>query len=727
MGYCFSYPSQTLPDRDAVLLRWTKNIDVPGVVGTRVGDALRRALDEMGLAPGPVRVLNDTVAALLATGTVVRRNGVTWKCRDGIGLIVGTGTNMAAFFDATEALKLGLRAGDPPMAVNLESGNVDPPYLTEADDAIDAASQNPGRQRFEKAVSGYYLPFLFKALHPDHPLDPHEGTAPLAALAESGPAGPARDTAQAFLHRSADLVAASLCAVLDTYAHDPGPVGILAEGSLFWRTRGIARASSGHWSSSRARRGPSRSSASKMRTCTAPRAPPSPRKNPLPQAVESRRNSRSRRGVPIALTPPPAGPKLGFVVDPPDSEERIAEARAKLNELVALVKGKKTLLTQTHDFPDPDTIASALGLGWLLRELTGVEATIGYGGAIGRAENKAMIKVLGIKMRKTSPADFSRYDLVALLDTQPHVPNHCIPADQPVNIVFDHHFPRALEGPEPEFYDVGGTYGATSTKVAELIDASGLTPPKNVATALLYGIKSDTKNLGRETSPADTSSYLYLLRLADTRLLAEIEHPQVPLDYFRVLNKAIMRGKIHGTMIVSDLGEIYTPDLCAEIADRLLQIEGVNHALVVGWYEESLFLSLRTRSRSKNAGKILHSIVSRDTDGSAGGHRTTAGARISVENRSQRARADIRRKVTREVVAAFGQDFRHFNRVVQNRDLGVVAIPPPPKDESKRSTNGRKETERRERAPPGRHGAKSEEARGERRPRRTKPHASADP
>lgn len=235
VGYCFSYPSETLEDRDAVLLRWTKNIEIPGVVGSRVGHALRRALEQAGLSPGPVRVLNDTVAALLAAGTVAERSDKIGACRDSIGLIVGTGTNMAAFFDQTEAPKL---PGDGPMAINLESGNIDPPHLTEADDAVDAASPNPGRQRFEKAVSGYYLPFLFKALHPQHPLNPDEGTAPLAALAHSGSADSAQDTARALLDRSADLVAAALSAVVDSYVHEPGPISILAEGSLFWRTPG---------------------------------------------------------------------------------------------------------------------------------------------------------------------------------------------------------------------------------------------------------------------------------------------------------------------------------------------------------------------------------------------------------------------------------------------------------------------------------------------------------
>ena len=386
-------------------------------------------------------------------------------------------------------------------------------------------------------------------------------------------------------------------------------------------------------------------------------------------------------------------------MDAPTEEACVERAQPKLEELRKLAQGKSTLLAQTHDYPDPDTIASALGLGWLMGELFGIETTIGYGGIIGRAENKAMIKVLGIKMRRTATSDFKRFDLLALLDTQPEVGNHCVPFERTPDIVFDHHFPRDLEGPTPEFHDVGGEYGATSTKVVELIMASGLEPPTNIATALFYGVKSDTMNLAREASAADVAAYLYLFPRADNRLLAEIEHPQVPLDYFRVFNKAIMRGRIYGTMIVSDLGEVYTPDLCAEVADRMLQVEGVNHALVAGWYEEALFLSLRTRSRAKNAGRILHSLVTKHTQGTAGGHGPMAGARIPMEGRSQRSRADIRRKIVQKVVAAFGQDFKHYSRMVNPSDSDLSMAPPPPKDggddkKAKPDKNGKVDSQR---------------------------------
>jgi nanoRNase/pAp phosphatase (c-di-AMP/oligoRNAs hydrolase) len=367
----------------------------------------------------------------------------------------------------------------------------------------------------------------------------------------------------------------------------------------------------------------------------------------------------------------------------PDLEAAKARGQLKLEELRKVANGKRTLLAQTHDYPDPDTIASALALTWLLRELEGVETELGYGGIIGRAENKAMIKVLGIKMHRTTPADFDKYDLVALLDTQPEVGNHSCPVTRTPDIVFDHHFRRELEGAEPAFFDVGGTYGATSTKMTEVVIASELTPPTQIATALFYGVKSDTRNLARQAGNADLTAYLYLLPHIDTVLLSEIEHPQVPLDYFRVLNKAISRAKIYGNMLVADLGSLYTPDLCAEVADRMLQVENIKHAVATGWYEEALFLSLRTRSRSKNAGRILHTIVSDLNVGTAGGHGPMAGARIPVDGRSQRSRADIRRRLLSRLITAFGQDYRRFERILDPKDAFVTdEQPPPPREQA---------------------------------------------
>ena len=221
VGYVFSFPSDVQEDRDALLLRWTKDIEIPGVIGTRVGAGLAEALENVRCEPTSVTVLNDTVAALMGGA-----HGFRGPATNVIGLIIGTGTNMAAFFDSSQAPKLSARGLEGDVAVNLESGNFDPPHLSRWDDELDAESVNPGRQRFEKAVSGHYLPLLFERL---------TGTAVPdggALVARRGQGSEEAEIAGLLLARSADLVSAGLAAIIGT--RPEGPIGILAEGGLCW-------------------------------------------------------------------------------------------------------------------------------------------------------------------------------------------------------------------------------------------------------------------------------------------------------------------------------------------------------------------------------------------------------------------------------------------------------------------------------------------------------------
>lgn len=224
VGYVFSYPTAVTADRDATLIHWTKGVELPDVVGRSVGAGLRAALERQGLRPPRVTVLNDTVAALLC-GAALHAG----RPRDTVGLIVGTGTNMAAFFDHRAAPKLP--EGPGAWAVNLESGAFDLPERGAADALVDARSVNPGAQRYEKAISGLYLPRLLALLEPEAP--PCEDAGGLVTLRESDPDSPGGVAAAALLSRSARLVAAGLAAVFDHLDGD-GPVGVLAEGGLFW-------------------------------------------------------------------------------------------------------------------------------------------------------------------------------------------------------------------------------------------------------------------------------------------------------------------------------------------------------------------------------------------------------------------------------------------------------------------------------------------------------------
>lgn len=221
LGYCFSYPAEVFPDGDARLLRWTKGVDIPEVVGMKVGSALREALARAGVKTTGVAVLNDTVASLAGGAYLSASEEFEERF---IGLIVGTGTNMAANFGSHQLTKVD--SFDGRQLVNLESGNFHPPCLQDFDDAYDAGTGNPGRQRLEKAVSGYYLPFLYDQIHPGK-IRPEKGSAQLVKLRGSGD-----PTAAALLTRSAQLVAAGLAGVAHFYG--PGRVAVLGEGSLLW-------------------------------------------------------------------------------------------------------------------------------------------------------------------------------------------------------------------------------------------------------------------------------------------------------------------------------------------------------------------------------------------------------------------------------------------------------------------------------------------------------------
>lgn len=348
-------------------------------------------------------------------------------------------------------------------------------------------------------------------------------------------------------------------------------------------------------------------------------------------------NSRTRSGG------DPAQPTPKTVAELP--------ARLKLEELLKVARGKRRGLVMTHDNPDPDSIASAVALAHLLERKAGMDARVGYGGIIGRAENIALVKVLKLPIIPVSQVVFSEYDFLALVDTQPSVGNHALPARYLADAVLDHHPLRPDTAATP-FADVGGDFGATSTMVVEYLRAAKLEPSVEVATALFYGIKTDSRDLGRQTTDADIDAYLWLFPRVDKPQLGRIEHPDLPPQYFRLYQTAYERSVVYGTSIVADLEEIYSPDMVAEVAERLLSLEHMKWSLGYGTYRGQLYFSLRTRDRRMNAGRLIREICG-DLGGSAGGHGSMAGARVPLPT-AKNAITAMKRKLLRKFLEGFG-------------------------------------------------------------------------
>ena len=235
IGYCFSYPSRIDTGRRCKIASLDQGGRHSGNgEDSFVGKPLLDYLNEKNkIRFTGVKVLNDTIASLFA--------GLTDKSYDAyIGLIVGTGTNMATFIPSDKITKL-----DPEchvqglIPVNLESGNFYPPFLTAVDDTVDATSDSLGKQRFEKAVSGMYLGDILKAAFPLEEFEEKFDARKLTAIMNYPDIH--KDiyvqVAHWIYNRSAQLVAASLAgliALLKSYNRDIHRVCLIAEGSLFW-------------------------------------------------------------------------------------------------------------------------------------------------------------------------------------------------------------------------------------------------------------------------------------------------------------------------------------------------------------------------------------------------------------------------------------------------------------------------------------------------------------
>jgi nanoRNase/pAp phosphatase (c-di-AMP/oligoRNAs hydrolase) len=199
-----------------------------------------------------------------------------------------------------------------------------------------------------------------------------------------------------------------------------------------------------------------------------------------------------------------------------------------------------------------------------------------------------------------------------------------------VVIVIDHH-PRREGTASARFADVRLEIGSTSTILTEYLQAAKLEPNPQLATALFYGIKTDTMGLTRQASPADAAAYAYLQPRIDADALIEVERAQVPLGYFKSFAGTLRAARIYDQIVISYIGSMAYPDLVAEMANVLLRLEGFEWVICIGVYEDELVLAVRTRNREGGAGRLAQTLVGHQ--GTAGGHGAMAGGHLPLAGR----------------------------------------------------------------------------------------------
>jgi nanoRNase/pAp phosphatase (c-di-AMP/oligoRNAs hydrolase) len=307
-----------------------------------------------------------------------------------------------------------------------------------------------------------------------------------------------------------------------------------------------------------------------------------------------------------------------------------ATTLAALEKLDAYVaeRPRRRWLILTHDNPDPDALASAAALAQVLKRRYHISATVGYGGIIGRPENAEMVRTLHLPLSRVRHLSWKNYRHFALVDTQPRTGNNQLPADVVPDLVVDHHPPRK-ESLAAGVADIRPEYGATASILTEYMLAAGLQPSSNLATALIYAIRTETQDFRREGQSADQVLYDYLYPLVSKRALGRIQHPNLPSSYFRTLHQALERMQGVDNVIICHLPETPTPDNVPQIADLLLRTEGKTWCLATGPYEDRIWLALRTTNSRADAGRAMRRMLGHR--GKGGGHGTMAGGWLPLE------------------------------------------------------------------------------------------------
>ena len=148
--------------------------------------------------------------------------------------------------------------------------------------------------------------------------------------------------------------------------------------------------------------------------------------------------------------------------------------------------------------------------------------------------------------------------------------------------------------------------------MTEYLRAAGKRLTKDLASALFYGIKTDTRHFMGDMSQGDVEAIRWLRSKADLDIVKQIEFSQFSregLDYFSI---ALVRRHFLKGVMFSHLGPVPFFDVCVQVADFFIRVENVSWALVSGVVGNTLVVIFRNDGVKKDAGYLARSAFGHD-------------------------------------------------------------------------------------------------------------------
>jgi len=294
----------------------------------------------------------------------------------------------------------------------------------------------------------------------------------------------------------------------------------------------------------------------------------------------------------------------------------------KLRRLLGLFSYEDRLLVLIN--ADPDAMASAMALKRLVwRQVSAT--TIAHVNTITRPDNLAMIRLLKLDLVPIKEVDIAQFTQYAILDSQPN--HHEDFQGINFDIIIDHHPDTGVKAP---FADVRPNYGATSTIMTQYLRAAKIKPSAKLATALFYGIKTDTMNFRRKAVIEDVNAFQSLFRHVNVHVAQSIEQAEMTPDFLKYYRIALECMRVRKQRISVHIGPVSNPDVCVSIADFFMKIHDIAWSVVSGTYQGRLIIIVRNDGARKDAGKLLREVFGEL--GTAGGHKSMARAEIPLKD-----------------------------------------------------------------------------------------------
>lgn len=310
----------------------------------------------------------------------------------------------------------------------------------------------------------------------------------------------------------------------------------------------------------------------------------------------------------------------------------ISISRIEANELLRQLQPYEFVVIVTHDTPDADGIAASWAIKCLLDEETTCDTRIIAGGEIVRSENKRLIELLEPPIEMLD--EYFVVDNVALIfvDCGPDTSQHLVDTQlfDPLAVIHHHELVYANDSetrPRPPIVDVRTDVSSASAIAASYLMELEIEPGEKLATALLYGLRSETRGCNPAYESFDRSVLEWLMTRANLSLLGDIENAPLTGEYFGDFALALQSCMIHGDAAYCMLPQASCRETIGEVADLIIRHQDLKRVLCVAVHKNRVILCVRAEPGGGNATSLLQATI--NGLGRAAGHTYRATAMLT--------------------------------------------------------------------------------------------------